>query len=175
MAEKVVPPKTYLIVFAALMALTATTVGFSRLPLSEDWHTVIGLGIAAAAEQREVVRQPERAGQELPLTRRQAVHLRARRVAGHEAVLHQLALDRLDRPLDARVRGGQEADQRDIQQGGVEILGPVILHEGVAARIVALGADLAVDRGTRLPPAVHLPVAAEALDRLDHAVKGHPG
>src|SRR2546423_4365396 len=48
MAEKVVPPKTYLIVFATLMALTATTVGFSRLPLSEDWHTVIGLGIAAA-------------------------------------------------------------------------------------------------------------------------------
>jgi cytochrome c oxidase subunit 4 len=29
------------------MALTATTVGFSRLPLSEGWHTVIGLGIAA--------------------------------------------------------------------------------------------------------------------------------
>jgi cytochrome c oxidase subunit 4 len=47
MAEKVVPPKTYLIVFAALMALTATTVGFSRLPLSEDWHTAIGLAIAA--------------------------------------------------------------------------------------------------------------------------------
>jgi cytochrome c oxidase subunit 4 len=47
MAEKVVPPRTYLIVFAALMALTATTVGFSRLPLSEDWHTVIGLAIAS--------------------------------------------------------------------------------------------------------------------------------
>src|SRR5262245_54576064 len=47
MAERVDTPKTYLTVFVALMALTATTVGLSRLPLSEDWHTVIGLGIAS--------------------------------------------------------------------------------------------------------------------------------
>jgi cytochrome c oxidase subunit 4 len=47
MAEKIVTPKTYLTVFVALMVLTAITVTFSRLPVSEDWHTVIGLGIAA--------------------------------------------------------------------------------------------------------------------------------
>ena len=46
MAEKVVTPKTYLLIYAILLACTALTVGFSRLPLSEDWHTVIGLSIA---------------------------------------------------------------------------------------------------------------------------------
>jgi cytochrome c oxidase subunit 4 len=47
MAEKIVTPKTYLTVYVALMALTATTVALSRLELSEGAHTVIGLGIAA--------------------------------------------------------------------------------------------------------------------------------
>jgi caa(3)-type oxidase subunit IV len=47
MAEKVVTPKTYLIVYAILLACTALTVGLSRLPLSEDWHTAFGLSIAA--------------------------------------------------------------------------------------------------------------------------------
>jgi cytochrome c oxidase subunit 4 len=46
MAEKIVQPKTYLIVYAALLACTALTVGFSRLRVSEDWHTFVGLTIA---------------------------------------------------------------------------------------------------------------------------------
>jgi cytochrome c oxidase subunit 4 len=46
MAEKIVPPRTYVIIFITLMLLTATTVGLSRLPLSEDWHTITGLAIA---------------------------------------------------------------------------------------------------------------------------------
>jgi cytochrome c oxidase subunit IV len=47
MAEKIVPPRTYLIVYLALLACTALTVGFSRMEVSEDWHTIVGLTIAA--------------------------------------------------------------------------------------------------------------------------------
>jgi cytochrome c oxidase subunit 4 len=43
MAERIVPPKTYAIVYAALLLLTVTTIGISRLPLGEDWHLAIGL------------------------------------------------------------------------------------------------------------------------------------
>ncbi len=46
MAEHVTPPRTYLIILVALLVLTAVTVGISRLPLSPDWHLVIGLTIA---------------------------------------------------------------------------------------------------------------------------------
>jgi cytochrome c oxidase subunit 4 len=47
MAEKIVQPKTYLIVYVTLLVCTALTVGLSRLPVSEDWHTIFGLTIAA--------------------------------------------------------------------------------------------------------------------------------
>jgi cytochrome c oxidase subunit 4 len=48
MAEHIVKPKTYTLVFLALMALTAITVGVSRLPIGGEWHMVIGLTIAVA-------------------------------------------------------------------------------------------------------------------------------
>ncbi len=46
MAEKIVTPKTYLLVYVTLLLCTALTVGISRLDISEDWHTVFGLSIA---------------------------------------------------------------------------------------------------------------------------------
>jgi cytochrome c oxidase subunit 4 len=46
MAEHIVPPKTYLQVFAALIALTFLTVGLSFVELG-PFHTVVGLTIAA--------------------------------------------------------------------------------------------------------------------------------
>ena len=46
MAEQpVVSPRTYLIVWVVLIALTVTTVGITFLPLGH-WHTSIGLAIA---------------------------------------------------------------------------------------------------------------------------------
>ena len=44
MSEPVKPP-TYFLVFAALLVLTATTVGVAYLPLG-PWHTVAALAIA---------------------------------------------------------------------------------------------------------------------------------
>jgi cytochrome c oxidase subunit 4 len=43
--QPTVSPRTYLIVWVALIALTATTVGVTFLPLGH-WHTSIGLAIA---------------------------------------------------------------------------------------------------------------------------------
>lgn len=46
MAEHVVPRKTYIVVWVALMALMILTAGLSRLDLGE-WSTVVALTIAA--------------------------------------------------------------------------------------------------------------------------------
>jgi len=48
MSDRVVPQSTYYAVFAALIALTLVTVGGSFVPLSEGWHTALGLAIATA-------------------------------------------------------------------------------------------------------------------------------
>lgn len=45
MPHHVVSPRSYILVFAALIALTALTVGISQLPLG-DWHLGVGLLIA---------------------------------------------------------------------------------------------------------------------------------
>src|SRR6476620_6018692 len=58
------------------------------------------------SQQLVTVGEPERAGEEHALPRRQAVDTGLLRpVAEHEAVLQQLALDRFDRAADARVGG----------------------------------------------------------------------
>ena len=57
------------------------------------------------------VDEPERARQEGALAGRQPVVGLLGRVAQHEPVAAQLALDRLDRARDARVVGGEEADE----------------------------------------------------------------
>ena len=46
MAEHVVPRKTYIVVWGALMALMILTAGLSRINLGE-WSTVVALAIAA--------------------------------------------------------------------------------------------------------------------------------
>ena len=45
MAEHIVPKKTYLLVWLALMLLMAATAGLSRVNLGE-WNTVVALAIA---------------------------------------------------------------------------------------------------------------------------------
>jgi hypothetical protein len=79
-----------------------------------------------------------------------------------QAVDRQLALDGGHRALDPRVVGGQEPDQRDQEQAGVQVVGPVVLHEGVALAVVALAADLVVELAADAPPAVHRALAGPA-------------
>lgn len=45
MKERVIAPKTYVIVCVALVLLTVLTVGVSFIPLAGPWHTGIGLAI----------------------------------------------------------------------------------------------------------------------------------
>jgi cytochrome c oxidase subunit 4 len=47
MSERIIPPRTYSAVFAALIALTLITVGVSFLDLG-SWHTAVGLAFGAA-------------------------------------------------------------------------------------------------------------------------------
>jgi cytochrome c oxidase subunit 4 len=47
MAEHVVQPRTYYLVFAALIGLTGLTVGVSFIHMPEGWHLVAGMTIAA--------------------------------------------------------------------------------------------------------------------------------
>lgn len=46
MAERLLTPKTYVLVCALLVLLTGATVAVSFIPLTGVWHTVIGLLIA---------------------------------------------------------------------------------------------------------------------------------
>ena len=104
-------------------------------------------GIVVAPEHAQAVGQPERAGEERALPAAQAVDLTGVHgpVAEDEVALHQLPLDRLDRPPDPGVAGRQEADQRDHQQAGVELVRAVVLGEGPLLGVEALVADLVVD------------------------------
>ena len=112
------------------------------------------LGVFMTPKEVKIVREPERAGQEGALARRQAVRPRVRAVALHEAVVHQVLLDGLDGAANARVGGRQEADQRDHQQAGVEVLRAVILHEGAELRVEALFTDFPMDFVAAFPPAI---------------------
>ena len=95
--------------------------------------------------ERQRPDEPERAGQELPLVPWKAVVGVFRRVARHEAVAGQVALDRLDGPDHALVVRRQEADHRDDQRARVELLRAVVLGERAALGVVAALADLVVD------------------------------
>jgi cytochrome c oxidase subunit 4 len=47
MAERIIHPSTYVVVFAVLIVLTLLTVTVSFVPLG-SWHTLVGLGFATA-------------------------------------------------------------------------------------------------------------------------------
>ena len=130
---------------------------------------------ALAALERVVVGQPEGAGQERPLARRQAVHPGLGDVARDEPVGHQLPLDRRDGPEHPGVVRRQEADQGHHQQAGVELLRAVRLDEGPDLGVEPLAADLLVDLVADRPPAIDRAVEPVLLDRLDRPVERHPG
>ena len=132
------------------------------------------LRFAPAAHQRQRVGEPERAGQERAFAFGQAVGRGMLAVALDEAVLHELARDRLHRGDDARIARRQEADDRHQQQRGVELAGAVVLHERAARRVEAAGADVAVDRGAQRAPARHRAVEPVALRGAHRAVHRHP-
>jgi len=113
-------------------------------------------GVVVATEQEEAVGQPERTGEKRTLVALQAVDGVGvgGAVAQDEAVLGQVALDRLDGGTDTVVGGGEEAHERHHEETGVESVGAVVLGEGAHLLVEPFGADLLMDRVTQGPPFV---------------------
>src|SRR5919197_64707 len=84
-------------------------------------------------------------------------------------------LDRRHRADHARIVGGQEADERDHEQAGVDPLRAVEADERVELGVEALAEHLVVDLRAHAAPAVDRAGAAEALDGLHAAVERDPG
>ena len=130
-----------------------------------------------AADQREVVDEPERREQERALAGRKPVDgvLVGCRVALHEPVDHQLAFDRLDGADDPRIARWQETDSGEHQQARVELIGAVVLHEAVLLFVEPLVAHFGLDLvGDLLPPIGRHPLTARVLDDLHRSVERHP-
>jgi caa(3)-type oxidase subunit IV len=43
MSSRIISPATYILILIVLIALTCVTVGISFIPLSPNWHLVLGL------------------------------------------------------------------------------------------------------------------------------------
>jgi hypothetical protein len=130
--------------------------------------------VVVPAEQLVAVAEPERAREEHTLAARQPVGIVGvvRAVAEHEAVPEQLALDRLDRPADARIRSRQEADEWDQQEARVELRRAVRLRERAELLVEALLADLSVDPLTQVAPVLDAAVETvrTARSNATHAI-----
>src|SRR5258707_7223361 len=97
-----------------------------------------------------------------------------REIPEDESVVDQLAFDRLDGAADTRVGRGQEADERDEEQARVDLLRPVRLDERPELPVEAALADLGVDLGAQLAPAVDGPLEPLLLDRPHGTVERDP-
>ena len=128
-----------------------------------------------ASDEREVVDQPERRQQERPLAGRETVDrvVVGRRVALHEPVDHQLALDRLDGADDPRIARRQEADAGEHEQAGVELVRAVVLHEAVLLRVEALLADLGLHLVGELAPPIDRQLGAARAARAIFAARSN--
>ena len=113
-------------------------------------------------------------GRNAPSPGRKAVVRLVALVAHHEAVAHQLRLDRGDGAAHTDVAGRQEVDERDHQQARVELRAAVCLHERVSIRVEAVGADVVVDLLAHLAPFLQRSLTAELLDRAYRAIERHP-
>ena len=155
-----------------LLGQQAEVVAQGEQPL-EDLDRLVG-----TPDHVQAVDQPEGAGEERPLPALQAVDraVVARLVAQHEAVIHQLALDRLDRADHPGVGGGQEADQRDHEDAGVEQVAVVVLGEGADLLVESLVAHLVEDLLAQGAPLVEGALElGPLLERAHGPVHGHPG
>ena len=95
---------------------------------------------------------------------RQPVDTAGRAVAQQQPVLHEVRSIGGDRAEDPRVVGWQEPAERDEEQGGVHLVGVVVLGEGVALAVEPLVEDLVAHGVAHRPPPVHRPVETVLLD-----------
>ncbi len=129
-----------------------------------------------STQHGQAVGQPERAGQKGALPTAESVHITGvdGAVPEDEPAVDQLALDSLDGAPHPGIVGREEADQRDHQQTGVELVGPVVLGERPDRGVEPLVADLVMDLLADLLPPVDRTFPTVFLRRLDGTVDGHP-
>ena len=77
--------------------------------------------------------------------------------------------------MHARIGGGKKTDQRHEQQGGVELLRAVGLHEGVLLFVEGLGADFGVDGVAERLPLFDGAFVTELFGEQNGAIEGDPG
>ena len=99
------------------------------------------LRICGAAEHDVGIGEPERAGQERSLFAFQAVVDLLGCIAPHQAIAHELVLYGFHRALETIVLRIEKSHLRHQQQRRIEGLAASILHERVARRIEAGGAN----------------------------------
>ena len=95
-------------------------------------------------------------------------------VAQQQPVAHQVLLDGVDGAEHPRVVAVDEADEREHQQRGVDLVGVVVLGEGVALGVEALGQHLVAHLVAQLAPPLDRAVEAVLLDARGRPVEGGP-
>ena len=113
-------------------------------------------------------------GRNVPSPGGSAVDAGVGRVAQHEAVDHQLALDGLDGAAHARIVGRQEAHLRNQEQAGVQMRRAVRLHERVASRVEARAQTCAWIASRTFRQRSTGPSSPKRSAVLDRAVERHP-
>ena len=102
-------------------------------------------GILQPAHQGIIVGEPEAAGEEGALPLGQPVQAAVGLIAQDQPIDQEPALDRRHRLDETRIFGGQEADDGQQQQAGIEAPRAIGLDEMPAPRVQGVTTDLAVD------------------------------
>ena len=95
-------------------------------------------------------------------------------VAHDKTVAEEVAFDRRDGLLDARIRHRQKSNARQQQQIGVEQLRAVSLGENAELFVEAALAYVMENLVAQLAPFVERPFETERLGALDGAIVGDP-
>src|SRR6266852_7781097 len=111
-----------------------------------------GARFRVAVLQRVVVGKPETAGKEDTFSRRETVDACLGSVPQHEAIDHELPLDRRDGAAHTWIVRRQEAHERHQQQARIELAPAEALGEGVAALVESLLANRRVHAIANLSP-----------------------
>ena len=123
----------------------------------------------------ESIDEPKGADEEMPVARRQAVNHRLGLVATEERAIRQPLLYGLYCSQNARVGGGQETRDRDLQQAGIQVIRVVGLNEGVGGGVKAVLADVLVDLFAEAKPGVGSRSVTGNLGELGGTVGSNPG
>ncbi len=123
---------------------------------------------------RETLHQPERAGAEAALGRREAVVRGIFSVPVDEAVAGQLPLETLQGREPAGIGWADELDQRHQQQRRVHGLAAVVLDEALSPGIPTLLHHLLVDGVPLLYPAIHISRQAPLSGHAHRPLQRHP-